>query len=90
MSASNSSYYKDSFLYIIDKIQEYHYNGNNSMVMKSKTSLLSRFSSPIRLNPLFTTIINMANKGGLKHSNSGSKSESEGGSGKKIYEDSSE
>lgn len=59
------------------------------MVLDRKKSLLSRFSSPIRLNPLFTSILAMSNRSILKNSGSGSKSEIEGLDGKKVYEDSS-
>lgn len=84
---ASNTFYKESFLFLIDKIQEYHYHGSNKMVLKSKKSLLSRFSSPIKPNPLFASIASTANKIGVKHSNSGSKG-SEGG--RKVYEDSGE
>ena len=58
------------------------------MVLASKKSLLSRFSSPIRINPLMAGILNMGNKG-VKHS-SGNKNNDNDKKRKKIYEDSSE
>jgi hypothetical protein len=58
------------------------------MVLTSKKSLLSRFSSPIRANPLMAGILNIANKG-VKHS-SGNKNNDSYKKRKKIYEDSSE
>lgn len=46
------------------------------MIMNKKKSLLSRFSSPIKMNQLFVLIINTVNRGSIKHTNSGSSSKS--------------
>ena len=50
-------------------------------------SLISRFSSPIKINPLFSGIANFANKG--VRVTSGKSLESDISS-KRVYEDSSE
>jgi predicted metalloenzyme YecM len=61
-SATSQPLYRNSFLAIIDTIQENHYHGNNLMVLKTKNSLFSKFSSPIKVNPFFVGLIDLVNK----------------------------
>lgn len=56
------------------------------MVLQRKMSLMSRSSSPIKLNPLFSAVVNLANKR-PRHGGSGKKQSEEG---KRNYEDNSE
>jgi hypothetical protein len=53
------------------------------MVLKRKTSLLSRSESPIKPNPLLMSVLNLASKG-VRHTGSGKKK------GDTNYEDNSE
>ena len=56
--SKKSEVYKNSYLHILDNIQELQFNHpNQEMVNTRRKSMLSRFNSPLRDNPLYSGLL---------------------------------